>query len=541
MADSRSGQAGLPDPNESNEPSAPQSSEPETPEPQPAEPKTHEPTEPPTTPPPNAKLLIGVLVAAAFVVILNETTLSVALPVLMREFTISADAAQWLVTSFMLTMAVVIPMTGYVMQRFSLRQVYSAAMLLFLAGTIIATLAPTFPILLLGRIVQASGTALVIPLLMTTIMRLIPVERRGGVFGLVSVVIAVAPALGPTFSGMVLHSLGWRWIFILMIPLVLIALITGIILVRNFEEPTRPYLDILSVILAAVGFASTIYGLAGLSELGNGIPWGRIGVLAGGVVILAVFFGRQTALNRAAKKGSKREPLLNLDPLRSREYTLSLSLMLLTFGVLFGFIILLPLFAQNVVGLSEQQTGLLLLPGGLIMGIMGPFVGRIYDARGTRVLTIPGSILMSAAMFGFAFMSESTTMVLLTVNAVVLNLGIALMMTPLMSNALAGVSDRLASHGQAILNTFQQVAAGGGTAIFIAIMTFASGAGSSEGASTTGSASTTGAGSASDAASAAGDMGAGIHVAFLVAAVASVVMVLFTVFVRLDAKKPLAS
>lgn len=157
------------------------------------------------------------------------------------------------------------------------------------------------------------------------------------------------------------------------------------------------------------------------------------------------------------------------------------------------------------------------------------------------MLTIPGSILMSAAMFGFAFMSESTTMVLLTVNAVVLNLGIALMMTPLMSNALAGVSDRLASHGQAILNTFQQVAAGGGTAIFIAIMTFASGAGSSEGASTTGSVTSTGAGSASDAASAAGDMGAGIHVAFLVAAVASVVMVLFTVFVRLDAKKPLAS
>ena len=165
------------------------------------------------------------LVAAAFVVILNETTLSVALPVLMGYFEITADVAQWLVTSFMLTMAVVIPMTGYIMQRFSLRQVYAAALLLFLAGTVLAVVAPVFPVLLAARIIQASGTALVIPLLMTTIMRLVPLERRGGVFGLVSVVIAVAPALGPTFSGLVLHSLGWRWIFILMLPLVVLCLL----------------------------------------------------------------------------------------------------------------------------------------------------------------------------------------------------------------------------------------------------------------------------------------------------------------------------
>ena len=400
------------------------------------------------------------LVAAAFVVILNETTLSVALPVLMDYFEISADVAQWLVTSFMLTMAVVIPMTGYIMQRFSLRQVYAAAMLLFLAGTVLAVVAPVFPVLLAARIIQASGTALVIPLLMTTIMRLVPLERRGGVFGLVSVVIAVAPALGPTFSGLVLHSLGWRWIFILMLPLVALALIVGLLLVRNFEEPTRPYLDVPSVFLSGVGFAATLYGMAGLSDLADGIPVGRVAVMLAGIVVLGVFFGRQRSLAREARAGEAaegkrvREPLLDLAPLGERNYLLSLALMLLTFSMLFGFIILMPMFAQQVMGLSESQSGLAILPGGLAMGVMGPFVGRVYDARGTRVLTIPGSILLSAAMLGLVALGRDSSFWALTGVAVVLHIGIALLMTPLMSNALAAVPDSLASHGQAILNTF---------------------------------------------------------------------------------------
>ncbi len=470
------------------------------------------------------------LVAAAFVVILNETTLSVALPVLMDYFEISADVAQWLVTSFMLTMAVVIPMTGYIMQRFSLRQVYAAAMLLFLAGTVLAVVAPVFPVLLAARIIQASGTALVIPLLMTTIMRLVPLERRGGVFGLVSVVIAVAPALGPTFSGLVLHSLGWRWIFILMLPLVALALIVGLLLVRNFEEPTRPYLDVPSVFLSAVGFAATLYGMAGLSDLADGIPVGRVAVMLAGIVVLGVFFGRQRSLAREARAGEAaegkrvREPLLDLAPLGERNYLLSLALMLLTFSMLFGFIILMPMFAQQVMGLSESQSGLAILPGGLAMGVMGPFVGRVYDARGTRVLTIPGSILLSAAMLGLVALGRDSSFWSLTGVAVVLHIGIALLMTPLMSNALAAVPDSLASHGQAILNTFQQVAAAGGTAIFIAIMTFG-----------TQRAMNNAPGDA------VGGLASGLNLAFLVGAVMSVVIVLFTVFVPLDAKKPLSA
>lgn len=468
---------------------------------------------PPQAHHPNPGLLIGVLVAAAFVVILNETTLTVALPVLMGEFNINADQAQWLTTSFMITMAVVIPTTGFVMQRFTLRAIYIFALLTFLAGTALASVAPSFAVLLAARIVQASGTALVIPLLMTTIMRLVPVERRGSVMGFVSVVIAVAPAVGPTFSGFVLEHLGWRWIFMLVIPLVLIALAFGMWQVKNFEEPTRPTLDVLSVVLSALGFAGTIYGLSGMAKLAEGIPWDRVIILVVALVILAVFFTRQNKLVKVEK-----QPLLNLSPLGNREYVLSLSLMLISFSMLFGFIILMPLFGQRVLGLSELQTGLVSLPGGLLMGVAGPIVGKLYDANGIRVLIIPGSIMLALSMFGFAMLREDSSMWALIAYTVFLHLGIALMLTPLMSNALAAVPNHLASHGQAILNTFQQVAGGAGTAIFVAVMTF---------------------GSASYAQSNAGAgevaiLNHGIHIAFMLGAAISVIAVLFSVFLRFD-------
>lgn len=449
---------------------------------------------------------------AAFVVILNETTLTVALPVLMVDFNITPEAAQWLTTSFMVTMAVIIPTTGWIMQRFTLRAIYIFALLTFLAGTALAAASPTFAILLVARIIQASGTALVIPLLMTTIMRLVPVERRGGVMGLVSVVIAVAPAVGPTFSGFVLEHLSWHWTFILMIPLVIIALLIGVWQVKNFETPSRPSLDVFSVLLSAVGFAGLIYGVVGLASLAEGIPWDRVAILVVAIIVLAIFFNRQSRLAKSDKA-----PLLNMAPLRSREYKLSLALMLLSFSMLFGFIILMPIYGQNVLGMSEFETGLVSLPGGLLMGLLGPIVGRIYDAKGMRILIIPGSILLALSMAGFASLTPDSTAWHLAAFAVLLNLGIAFMMTPLMSNALASVPNELASHGQAILNTFQQIAGGAGTAVFIAIMTFASTRFAKAGH-----------GNPVEV------LNHGIHVAFMFGLIVSILPILFAIFVKFD-------
>ncbi|RRQ15550.1 MFS transporter [Corynebacterium bovis] len=415
------------------------------------------------------------LVAAAFVVILNETTLSVAMPVIMDQFAVTPGAAQWLTTGFMVTTAVVIPLTGWILQRFSTRAVYIAALTIFLAGTLVAAFAPVFAVLLLGRIVQAVGTALVMPLLMTTIIELVPMERRGSVFGLMSVVIAAAPALGPTVSGLILEGLGWRWIFGVMTPLIVIMLVVGAVLVKNVGQAGRPVLDVPSV---------------GLS---------------------AVFVRRQERLRRGG-----RSPLLNLEPMRIREFVLSLVLLLLAFGMLFGFIILMPLFAQDVMGLSQFTTGLTTLPGGVVMAVTGPLVGRAFDVRGTRPLIIPGAACLTVAMVGLALMTESTSAWYLTGVTVILNLGVGLVMTPLMSNALAAVPERIASHGSAIVNTFQQVAGAAGATVLVAVM---------------------GIGSALAAGPGAGPretLSAGIHVAFITAAVVSVALLVATVVLRLD-------
>jgi DHA2 family lincomycin resistance protein-like MFS transporter len=464
----------------------------------------------------NVGLLIGILVAAAFVAILNETALSNALPSLMREFQVGEDVAQWLTTVFMLTMAVVIPTTGYLMQRLTLRTIYIVALSLFLGGTVLAAVAPVFAALLAGRVLQAAGTALIMPLLMTTIMVLVPVERRGSVFGLVTIVIAVGPALGPTFAGLVLELASWRWIFLVMIPLAVLALVMGIWQIRNFEEPSRPPFDLLSVLLSAVGFAAAIYGLSGLSKAAQEFPTVAVVCLVVGAVVLVVFFRRQGMLMRAQAAGEHRAPLMNTTPLKIREFSWSLGLMLLSFGSLFGFIIIMPIFGQTVLGLSELQTGLVTLPGGIIMGAMGPIVGRLYDAHGTRPLIIPGGALLVVAMGLLLMLDENKTFWYLASIAVVLNIGLSLLMTPLMSNALAAVPNEISSHGSAILNTLQQLAGAAGTALFIAVMGIGS-ANSSAGTST-------------------GALVDGVHVAFFLGAGIAVLVFVLALVLRIDAR-----
>ncbi|MDN6677480.1 MDR family MFS transporter [Corynebacterium variabile] len=415
-------------------------------------------------------LLIGILVMAAFVMILNETTLSNALPDLMIEFSVGADTAQWLTTAFMLTMAVVIPMTGYLMARIPGRALYIIAVALFAVGSVIATFAPAFWVLLVARVVQAAGTALIMPMLMTTIMVLVPAERRGAMMGLVGIVMAVGPAIGPTYAGVVLEIASWRWIFGTMIVLGVIALVIGGMQMRSFQPTSKPPFDVFSAFLSAIGFAATVYGLSKLSELADGFPTQSVIFLVIGIVVLAVFFKRQSALIDAEARGEHVTPLMNTAPLKIREYVLSLAMLLISFCTLFGFIILMPIFAQTVLGLSALQTGLVTLPGGIIMGVLGPVAGRIFDAKGTRPLIIPGAAMMIIAMFLMTRLDEDKNVWFLIGCAIVLNIGLACLMTPLMANALAAVPTQLSAHGSSILNTLQQLAGAAGTALFVAVM-----------------------------------------------------------------------
>ncbi|MBR8745134.1 MDR family MFS transporter [Nocardiopsis sp. MG754419] len=411
------------------------------------------------------RLVIPLLLVSAFVVILNETIMGVALPALNRDLGISVSTGQWLTSAFMLVMAVVIPITGFLLQRFHLRQVFITAMSLFSLGTLICFLAPDFTVLLAGRIVQASGTAIMMPLLMTTVLNMVPADRRGRVMGNISIVMAVAPAVGPTLSGLILNVLDWRWLFGLVLPIALLGLALGAIFIRNITEPTAARIDVPSVILSAFAFGGLVYGFSSLgkaADAGAGIPPAlAIGV---GAVTLALFVWRQIRLQR------ENRALLDLRVFQSRQFSVSISLVLVSFMSLFGIIILLPIYMQNVLGHDTLTTGLALLPGGLVMGLLAPVVGRLYDRFGPRPLVTPGAAIVALVMWFMTTFDTETTIGAIVLGHVFLSSGLGLMFTPLLTGALGSLPQRLYSYGSAVVGTVQQVAGAAGTAAFIAVM-----------------------------------------------------------------------
>ena len=452
-------------------------------------------------------LVIRLLLVSAFVVILNETIMGVAIPHLVIDLGITEVAAQWLSTAFMLTMAVVIPITGFLLQRFNTRPIFIAAMSLFSIGTLIAAVAPGFEVLLAGRVVQASGTAIMMPLLMTTVMTLVPPATRGRTMGNISIVIAVAPAIGPTISGIILSTLSWRWMFLLVLPIAIGSLVLGFLRVQNVTEPRKVPIDVLSVIISAIGFGGFVFGLSNIGGAGATFVSSWLPMIVG-IVALAVFVLRQISLQR------KDRALLDLRTFRSRTFTVGVLLLAVSMMALFGTIIVLPFFLQNVLQLDALATGLLLLPGGIVMGVLAPFVGRAYDKVGPRPLVIPGAIIVSGVLWGLTMLGPDTSVWWVLGAHVVLSVGLALMFTPLFTSALGSLRPRLYSHGSATIGTLQQLAGAAGTALFVSVM---AGVG----------ASTAAAGGTPLAASA-----AGIQAAFLCGAVISLFGVLAAFFVR---------
>lgn len=414
------------------------------------------------------KLVIGVLMVSAFVVILNETIMGVAIPSLVRDLGITVGAGQWLTTAFLLTMAVVIPVTGFLLQRFDTRPVFLTAMSLFSLGTLIAALAPGFGVLVVGRVVQAGGTAIMMPLLMTTVLNLVPRTSRGRIMGNISIVISVAPALGPTISGAILSVLDWRWMFWLVLPIGLVMLVIGAVKMQNVTTPRASAIDVVSVVLSALAFGGIVYGLSqlGAASAGSSLPpWLP---LALGVLFLGLFVLRQLRLQK------RDAALLDLRVFSSANFTISIVTIAIAMMALFGTIILLPIYVQNVLGMSPFVSGLILLPGGLTMGLLGPVVGRIYDRRGPRVLLVPGTLLVSAVFWSLTQVTETTPILLVLVAHVFLSIGLALIFTPLLTSALGSVKPALYSHGSAVFGTVQQLAGAAGTALFISVLTIQS-------------------------------------------------------------------
>ncbi|SDL09427.1 MDR family MFS transporter [Tessaracoccus oleiagri] len=423
--------------------------------------------------------VIWLLLAAAFVAILNETTMGVAIPHLIADLGITYRTAQWLTTAFMLTMAIVIPTTGFLIQRFTTRQVFVAAMILFSTGTTMAMLAPAWPVLIAARVVQASGTAMMLPLLMTTIMMLVPAHRRGAMMGRVSIVIAFAPAIGPVLSGFVLDVLSWRWIFAIVLPIALTALAVGARWIRNVGRTTDAPLDVPSVILSAFGFGGLVFALSQISGAESGgaaadVALARLTLaisLAVGAVALVLFVWRQIRLQRDDRA------LLDLRVFQNTNFALSMAQFAVMSFAFFGAITVVPLYLQEVHGLSALQSGLVVLPGSIAMGLAGPIIGNVYDRWGTRVLLMPGAVLVTAMLWFYTTLDADTAVPVIVVAQTLLAVGLAMSFTPLSTAALASLTRNHYSHGSAVLGTVQQVAGAAGVAVMVTVAAAASGGG----------------------------------------------------------------
>lgn len=452
------------------------------------------------------------LLAAVFVVFLNETMMTVALPKIQEALRIDATQGQWLTTAFALTMAVVIPTTGWLLQRLNTRPVFIVALVTFSIGTLIAAMSPVFEVLVVGRVVQAIGTAIMMPLMMTTVMTIVAPQDRGRIMGRISIVMSVAPAVGPTVSGALLQVLPWQGLFWVMLPIALIMLGIGIRFVPNVTETRAAPLDVLSVILSAIAFSSLVYGLSsiGSSALGT-VPVAPWIPITFGLVVLAVFIWRQIRLQRTDSA------LLDLRTFLSRNFTFSVALLAVAMLAMFGVIILIPQFARYTLGLDVLAVGAIMLPGSLLMGLLGPTIGRLYDKFGPRPLILPGSLAVSAALWTFAFaLGEGSSWLILLGGFIVLSLGLAFLFTPLFSVSLGSLKPHLYSYGSATVATLQQVAGAAGIALFVAL--YATGL--------------AGAGNLDPEQPSAAEAAAGAHMAFIAGGFISLAVIALTFFIH---------
>ena len=411
---------------------------------------------------PNVKVMpiMLSLIIGAFFAILNETLLNIALTTLMAEFGVTLTTVQWMATGFMLIMGIIIPASAVLMQWFTTRQLFISTMIVFTIGTTISALAPNFPILLVGRLIQAVGTGLLMPIIFNVFLLIFPPHRRGKVMGLVGLVIMFAPAIGPTLSGVIVEYLGWRYLFISVIPFALFSIAFASKYLVNVSEVTKPKIDIISLVFSTIGFGAIVYGFSSAGETGFLEPKVYTVIIIGFIAV-ALFTWRQLRLE---------EPLIDLRVFRYPMYTHGVLMFLIIIMAMFASEIILPIYMQGPLALTAATAGLVLLPGSILNGAMSPVMGGLFDKFGPRVLMIPATLVLCGTMFMMSRLDLDTPVWVIVVGYILLMLSVSAIMMPAETNGLNQLPKHLYPHGTAVMTTLQPVAGAIGVSVFISIM-----------------------------------------------------------------------
>ncbi len=411
-------------------------------------------------------VMLVVLVFGTFVTVLNQTVVSPALPSIMAEMSVDAATAQWLTTGFTLVNAIMVPVTAFLTDRFTTRRLFLASMILFTCGTALAAWGPNFPVLLAGRLVQAGGAGILMPLVMTVLMWTFPVDRRGTAMGVFGIVIAFAPAIGPTVAGIIIDQANWHIMFWIIAALCAVVIVfAGAVLERGGETNKDVTLDVVSVILSTLGFGGLLYGLSAIGSYG--ITADSVAGVVIGAVALVFFFRRQLRME---------QPMLQVRVLANRKFLIATIIVMLVQGALLAGGILIPIMLQSYMGMSATTSGIVLLPGAIVMGAMGPIAGRLFDKHGPRVLAVTGTGILALTTATFIFMGPGTGLVTLTVIYTVRLFSLSLVNMPISTWGMNALPDKLVNHGTSVQNTFRQVAGSLGTAIIVSTSTAATNA-----------------------------------------------------------------
>lgn len=405
------------------------------------------------------QLLLIIMIVGCFFSTLNQTLLNVAFSELMAVFQVSETTVQWLATGFMLVNGVLVPVTAFLMKRFSTRQLFMSSMGFLLVGSIVAACATNFSMVLTGRMVQAVGAGILIPLMMTVIVFLFPKEKRGQMMGKVGFAIIFAPAIAPTLAGFILEYLSWRWLFIMMIPVTLLVIAVAFKLMVNVSEPEKVELDVLSIVYSTVGFGLLLFGFSSAGGRGWG-DWLVISSIVVGLVVTWLFVRRQL---------HSPEPLLNLTVFKYKMFSMTTIINIAITILMYADLILLPIYLQDGRSANAFIAGLVLLPGAILNAVLSPTAGKLFDKFGAKPMFIAGTGLLVLSMLLVLDVSPETSIAYIVVRTIILRIGLTCITMPLNTAALNALPQELATHGSAVNNTVRQLAGAVGTAVIVTV------------------------------------------------------------------------
>ncbi|WP_017464362.1 MDR family MFS transporter [Staphylococcus epidermidis] len=404
--------------------------------------------------------IVTVMLISAFVSMLNQTILNTALPAIIKGLNITETTAQWLITGFMLVNGIMIPLTAFLMDKYSTRHLYIFSMAIFLIGSVVAAVSPTFSILIISRIIQAIGAGILLPLMQFTVFTLFPAEQRGFAMGLAGVVVQSAPAIGPTLTGLFVDLFSWRMPFYLVSAIAAVAFILGFFFVENNTKTKDIILDKISVVYSTFGFGLILFAFSSVSTFGiTSLPVIVTFVL--GIAIIIIFTTRQLKL---------KYPLLNMRVFKNKVFTLSAMSSMLVYITMVSPALLIPIYIQTGLGQSALLSGVVVLPGAVINGLTMVYTGKIFDKHGIKVLVIPGFILLISMTFLYSFLTTGTPYWFVILVYTIRMIALGLLVMPLNTVGLNALKSDDVSHGTAIMNSLRIIAGAMGTAVSVTIL-----------------------------------------------------------------------